>query len=433
MTRPRGFTLVEMLITTAITAIVLLAAMLLLQGVNGNSERLRRVADVQTNGRLALDMLESELRGAGMGASRGHIGVAPAGGPLRRLPVIYSEPDRFVTSPNGAQIASSSVFVITAEPATLAITADGTGMQGVVTSVAKNQPIQILCSQSDGGAVQCDDTAFGDATLVTGSDGGARTPVIVSDDFHWAVMITPTGGLNTIPDGGWPNERLLSFAEQSANSFEPDAKAPFGFGHAAHLLKARVTHWYLRQDGDGGTINLVRSRPTLRTTAFSSSTCDSTESPFIDETNGGTAVGTVLGSGPVEGFHVRYMIGAVDGSDVPSQWVPSGWTSFHNDGGSTQYTQTERAFNNCDQTLAEQLREVRVAVVAQSSRPDPDQQVNNSGQYLLPIIDGVPLAFTNDGGTGALSAADITALSDSYVLRTFQARVVPRNAYGYLP
>ena len=432
--RDRGFTLVEILVTTTVTSIVLLAALLLLQGVNGNSERMRRVADTQTNGRQALDMLESELRAAGMGASRGHIGVAPAGGVLRRVPVIYSEPDRYISSPNGAQIASASVFVITAEPSSLGVAADGTGMQGVVTSVKKNLPIQILCSTATGTVVQCDDASYGDATLV---NSGASTPIIVSDDFHWAVMITPSGALFNNPDGGgMPNEKLLSFVEQGAGSFEPDNKAPFGFGHAAHLLKARVTHWYLRQDADGGTVNLVRSRPDLRSTALTAATdggCDSTQSPFIDETNGGTAVGVSLGSGPVQGFRLRYMIGAIDGSEKPAEWVPSGWDAFHNDGGTVSYNQIERPISSCDMALGEQLREVRVAVVAQASRPDPDR-LASAGQYLVPLIDGVPIAFTNDGGGNTpLSPADVTRLSDAYVLRTYQARVVPRNAYGYLP
>ena len=67
---------------------------------------------------------------------------------------------------------------------------------------------------------------------------------LVSDDFHWAILIRPSGAPSTTTDGG-PGH-LLNYAEVGSPAFQPDAKKPFGFGHGAHLMKARVTHWYLR-------------------------------------------------------------------------------------------------------------------------------------------------------------------------------------------
>lgn len=91
--------------------------------------------------------------------------------------------------------------------------------------------------------------------------------------------------------------------------------------------------------------------------------------------------------------------------------------------------------------LAERLREVRVGVIARTSTPDPQQANSDAGViYTPPALDGFNL-ITNlptavvaglDGGSTP-TVADLAPIADSYPRRTFQARLVPRNALGYLP
>ncbi len=430
----RGLTLVEVMVAGTIMSVVLAGAMSALMGFNSGSERLRRIGDAQGSARQALDALEMELRAAGIGASRGHVGLAPAAGPIRRVPTIYSEPDQVITTPGGATVTSSSIFIISAEPASVGISATGDGMQGVVAQLDRSdagaQPISIACSSGagDGGSfVPCNSGNYGGSALIP-SDGTSGQ-LLISDDFHWSVMITPT--TVTVPDPNHSNNTALSFIEQASAAFVPDAKQPYGFGQGAHVLRARVTHWYIKAMGDG-TTQLVRSRPVLRSTAFTTTTgpnCDPTESPFLDETNGGpdggTSAAVTVGSAPIEGLLVRYVLGASVGIDDPKSWTVSA-----------------APLTSCDMVPAENLREVRVGVVARTLTPDVTaQKAGNAGAlYTPPSIDNVslitnlPAAAVADLAGGLLpTATDLKAIADPYPRRSFQTRVAPRNALGYLP
>ena len=191
------------------------------------------------------------------------------------------------------------------------------------------------------------------------------------------------------------------------------------FGHAAHLLRARITHWWLRPAA-GGIVELVRSRPTLNPAPFPVGCNPATPpKPFLDETNGGTETGVVMGSGPIEGLLVRYVLGALDGSDTPASWAvaPGGITA-------------------CDSVLSQRLREVRVGVIARTATPDTDaQQAGKTGRYSVAPLDGVTM-ITNGPvlGPGVIpTPSQIASISDAFPRRGFLSRVVPRNSLGYLP
>ncbi len=448
MRLPRGYSLVEVLVSMAILGLVMTGALLLVTGINGSSERTRRVGDAQTGARLALEQIESDIRAAGIGASRGHVGLAPAGGPIKRVPIIYSEPANIVTTPGGAQVQSASLFIISADVSSVGITTSGVGMQGVISDVTKTDAgvttaVTVSCAGNDGTSLRCDSTSAGVAPLLP-SDGGT-SPLLVSDDFHWAIIISPSN----VQIGS--STTSMSFLEINSPSFDPDPKQPYGFGHAAHLLRARVVHWYVKND-EFGVPKLYRSFPTLRTTQFTTSNVNSnncssaqSEAPFLDETNGGTVVGTQMSNVPIDALWVQYMFGNVTGSDQPDSWQSS-WNLLNSSGDAG----TGSMLTPCDGTTslkavlspAEMLREVRVAVIARTETPD--QVVATRGDagtlYSPPTINGynlitnLPSAASTLLDAGSTITVDtVRSISDAYPRRTFQTRVVPRNALGYVP
>ncbi len=405
--RARGFTLVEVMISSALLSVILGGAMVVVVGVNGASERVRRVGDAQEAARLALIGLSEEIRVAGAGASSGLIGVAPSGGNTRRIPVVYSGPDVTVTQPNGTTtMITNSIYVISTEPGFGIPGSDGTATLGVVTGTDGGAPIQVECAGSDGGQVNCSDDSRNGALIRT--VGGSIMPLLVGD-YANAVYMRPTN-LGGISSGSQP----LTFSELGSGAYSPDPKAPFGFSSGAAMSVARVTHWYLRQipPASDNHYELVRSHPTLTTSALGA-ICADTDAPFVDEiTPGGPGVpvGVVVGSGPLASMQIRYVMDA-NQTDDPQQYTV--WNGANN----TTGNQTNH-LSICDGAQALHLREVRIQVVARAAVPDhATNATGHVSRYSTPGYDG---ATPSDTGT------------DAFPRRSFEARVVPRNLQGVL-
>src|SRR5712691_562160 len=71
--RQRGFTLAEILVTTAIFAIIMIAALAVYDRSNRVFKTSTEAADLQQSTRIAFDKLVSDLRMAGFDYSRGGI------------------------------------------------------------------------------------------------------------------------------------------------------------------------------------------------------------------------------------------------------------------------------------------------------------------------------------------------------------------------
>ena len=412
----RGLTLLEVLVAAALLAVVISAALAGLLGANQASERVRRVGDVQETARLALEAIAADIRGAGMGAQLGVVGVAPINGNVRRLPVIYAGLDTTVTDTfNGATTAmkSNSVFIISGEPATGVLSGDGTGMVGaVVKAVAGNPPLTpttvfVSCYRGPAASyVDCSDVSaasnFGEYTVVKPVAGGFQ-PLLVGD-FRNAVYLRPTAitppAAPVLPESG-DNRQQLSFVEQSSNAFSPDPRAPFGFAPGAILQRARVVHYYLWPNAGAGYYELRRSQPILANNAGNGA-CDSTDFPFIDETNSATGpAGVTIGTGPVESLQIRY-VADVGATDLPANFtmVPLG---------------------ACDGPTMPKLREIRVQVVARALNPDKASDGRLRISYSTP-------SFETSLSPGAVPTNP--AYVDPYPRRTFSITVVPRNLQG---
>jgi|GEM_PF-1645243 len=402
---PRGFTLVEVMISSALLSVILGGAMVVVVGVNGASERVRRVGDAQEAARLALAGLSEEIRVAGSGASSGLVGVAPSGGSTRRVPVVYSGPDVTVTQPDGTTtMITNSIYVISTEPGVGIPGSDGTETLGVVAQAPDggSVPIQVECVNNIGVQIDCSDNSNSGALIRTTS--GTISPLLVGD-FANAVYMRPTslGGVTA-------GSQSLTFSEQGSGAFSPDPKAPFGFTKGATMGIARVTHWYLKQQSDPNDWELVRSRPTLNTNALGAG-CANTDAPFIDETTPGFAapVGVVVGSGPLVSMQIRYIMDS-NQTDDPQQYTI--WNGTNNLTGDQS-----NHLSVCDGFQELHLREVRMQIVARAA--SPDHQTNATGhvsRYSTPGYDGT-LAGT---------------ATDAFPRRSFEARVVPRNLQGVL-
>lgn len=412
----RGFTLVEVMVSGALLTVILGGAMVVVVGVNGASERVRRVGDAQETARIALDGLAEEIRQAGAGALSGQIGVAPAGSGTRRIPTIYSGPDVVVMGPNNVTtIVTNSIYIISADPTAGVPTSDAKFMLGDVSAAVQGQPIQIVCSSPldpvpPGPQTDCSSTAvkYGGGTLLL-SSGGVFQPLIVGD-YVEAVYLRPTA-LGAVAGGS----QTLTFAEQLAGAFSPSAKAPFGFAQGAYISRARVSHWYLKQIPGNNDYELVRSHPLLTTNALGGG-CLPSDAPFVDETTAGgpgVPVGTIVGSGPVESLQFRYIVDdqVKDDSQAFSIWngLPGTPTPAKN---ATDLNH----FTVCDTAEILKLREVRIQIVARASQPDHAQNATSRvNRYSTPAFEGVA---PSDNGT------------DAYPRRSFETRVVPRNLQG---
>jgi prepilin-type N-terminal cleavage/methylation domain-containing protein len=400
-----GFTLVEVMVTSALFSVVLMGASYLLIGVTQSSERVRRISDTQETARLALDALAAEIRMSGAGASSGLVGIAPDGSPTRRIPIIYSGPDVVVTTPGGQTITTNSIFIVSSEPGAGVPASDGSGMLGSVVS-ATLADVQIECMDQKGVVVDCSDASFKANTILPTLTGGTYAPLIVGD-YRSAVYLRP----NRVdaPNAG---SQGLHFPEQTAKVFAPDPKAPFGFAPGSSLGKARVSHYYLKQVAPDDW-ELMRSHPVLTSKAGAlGAACNTADAPFLDETNDAAGVpGQVLGSGPIESLQIRFIVDP-NASDDPQQFQV--WRAA--DAGSTQNHLTV-----CDgipgPNVPTMLREVRLQIVARSSMPDHSQDGKYVKRYSVPGWEGVA-----PGGT----------TTDAYPRRSFEARVVPRNLQGII-
>jgi hypothetical protein len=199
----------------------------------------------------------------------------------------------------------------------------------------------------------------------------------------------------TPPATGDPTQQL-TYAEQTTSAFSPDPKAPFGFAPGAVLQRARVVHYYLWPADTGGFYELRRSQPTLASNV-GSGTCDSADSPFIDETNSSTGPkGRPIGSGPIESLQIRYI------ADPGATDAPSGFSLV--------------PMGVCDAATVPALREIRVEVVARSQVPDKASTGDLRNQYSTPGYEG--------------AAPGTPAYLDAYPRRTFSVTIVPRNLQG---
>jgi hypothetical protein len=381
--RAAGFTLIEIVIATGLFALISGLALSMVVAMNNTSTRVRVIGDAQTGGRLGLDGLAADIRSAGSGAASGQVGIAPAAGNARRVPVIWTGPATTITAPGGQTITSNSLYIISNDPTTVGTAIDATGMQGVVTAASKNTPLQILCASSSGAAVDC-----ANGLLKT------LTPLLVGD-FRDSVYLTPTA---LGAPSGTPATQQLTYAEQNGAAYAPSPKAPFGFVPGALLTRARVVHWYLWQPSPSDPPQLRRSYPVLTGSALGTA-CAAGDAPFLDETNdasGSSPAGKDMGGGAIESLQIRFLVDPL-GTDNPPQFTMLSSISV------------------CDTSVPATLREVRLQVVARTANPDVDQSSKTVKLYSTPGFEGVsPSASTTDG----------------YPRRAFTVGVVPRNMQG---
>jgi prepilin-type N-terminal cleavage/methylation domain-containing protein len=396
MTRRRhasGFSLVEMMVAMTILAVVVTAAMGMVIGMNASARHVRIVGDAQTAARLGLEQLAAEIRAAGAGVSTGQLGIDPAGGTPRRIPVIYSGPNVTITEPGGQTIITNSIFIIAADSrytgvdVTNANQRQSVGMLGVVTAASANAPLTIICADATGASVDCKNDLIPNPQL----------PPLIVGDFRNAAYVVPT---SLQAPGGFPATQQLAFL--SSNNFSPNPKAPFGFDIGSTIQRARVTHWYLRQTPATAAPQLVRSFPTLTATGMNAA-CSQTDLPFLDETNSVTGpAGTVMGTMPVESLQIRFM------TDPTLSDNPALFTMINTIG-------------VCDTGVPATLREVRLQIVSRTT--NVDLQGATTKQRVLYATPGY------EGTTPTPGAGGVT--NDSYPRRAFSLAVVPRNLQGY--
>jgi hypothetical protein len=256
---------------------------------------------------------------------------------------------------------------------------------GVVTAASQGTPLTVVCYDRTGASVDCKNTLI-----------PAALPPLVVGDFRNAVLLSPT---NLQAPAGVPPTQQLDYAEKASNAYSPDPKAPFGFVPGANMLRARVTHWYLRQASATDTPQLVRSFPTLTTTAIGSA-CAAGDIPFIDETNtttGTPPVGTVMSTMPIESLQIRFMVDPTQ-TDNPAQFTML------------------NTIGVCDTTVPATVREVRLQVVSRTTSADLQGTTTNQ-----------QVAYSTPGFEGASPS---TTTKDAYPRRAFSLTVVPRNLQG---
>lgn len=404
----RGFTLLEVMTAMALATVVIGAALALLIGISGSSQRITNIGDAQITARQALDELAVEIQQAGLGASSGQVLIGQGSPPVgRRLPVIWSGPDVTITEPGGQTLVTNSIYILGSEPTTVGRSASGAELLATVAADSPTGPgstgLNLYCADATGTPRDCA-TAAKPGVAPEGPLAGGLPPLLIGD-FRNAAFITPTAlsGL-----AGSPGRQTLVFAEQTTAAFAPDPKVPMGFARGANISRARVSHWYLRQASPGTPPVLVRSHPRLSTAAIANQ-CLAGDNPFLDETTtpGGGVAGADVGAGPVVSLQFRFVTDP-SLSDDPAQ-----------------YQRVDR-IGTCDLVPVSQLREVRIQVVAIARNPDkaldPGKRV---ARYHTPAFEGVgPTPGWDGAGTCPAGACD------AYPRRAFTQRIVPRNVQG---
>jgi hypothetical protein len=384
------------------------AALALLVGVTGSSQRVTNIADVQSTVRLALDQLALEIRHAGMGASSAQVLIGQGNPPVpRRVPVIWSGPNVTVTEPGGQTLVTNSIYILGSEPVTVGRSASGVELLATVAADSATGPgasgITLYCADSNGTPLDCA-TAAVTGVSPAGPMAGATLPPLLIGDFRNAAFISPTG-LTAL--AGTPRRQTLTYAEQTVSSFAPDPKFPFGFARGANVSRARVSHWYLRQPSPGSPPVLVRSHPTLSTAAIANQ-CLTGDNPFLDETNtSGGAVGIDVGAGPVVSLQFRFLADPSN-TDNPAQY------------------QMVSQIGTCDVATVAQLREVRIQIVTVARSPDKTvETAARIPRYHTPAFEAVT-STPAWNGTGVCPAG----ACDAYPRRALTERIVPRNVQG---
>jgi prepilin-type N-terminal cleavage/methylation domain-containing protein len=390
---PSGFTLVEMLIAMGMLAAVVSASVGMIIGMNASTRHVRIIGDAQTGARMGLEQLAAEIRAAGAGVSTGQVGIAPGGGSARRLPVIYSGPNVTITEPGGQTIVTNSIFIISSNATFFGADVSSanqridTGTMGIVTAASSGVPLTVVCYTVSGGAADCKNDLL-----------PTPLPALLVGDFRNAVYLSP----KTLQSpAGVPPTQQLDYFEAASNAYSPDPKAPFGFTPGSAMLRARVTHWYLRQTGTGDP-QLMRSFPTLTTTALNAA-CAASDVPFIDETNAVAGVaGIVMGTVPVDSLQIRFVTDPT-GADNPAQFT------------------MVNSISVCDTTVPATLREVRMQIVSRTANWDlQGSSTAKKINYATPGYEGT----TPTAGAGGVT-------QDSYPRRAFNLAVVPRTLQGY--
>jgi prepilin-type N-terminal cleavage/methylation domain-containing protein len=404
----RGFTLIEVMTALGLFVVVSGAALSLLVGVGGSSQRVSNIGDVQSAARLALDQLALEIQQAGLGAGTGQVLIGQGSPPVgRRVPVIWSGPNVTVTEPGGQTLVTNSLYILGTETATIGRSSSAVELVGTVSADSPTgtgtSGITLYCADSTGTPRDCA-TAPQPGVSPGGPLAGATFPPLLIGDFRNAALVTPTA-LTSLT--GSPPRQTLTFKEQTTASFAPDPKFPIGFTRGANVSRARVSHWYLRQATAGAPPVLVRSHPTLSTAAISNQ-CLAGDNPFLDETNtSGGAVGTDVGGGPILSLQFRFLTDP-NNSDDPAQY------------------QMVNQIGTCDFVPVAQLREVRIQVVSVAKNPDKALDATTRiARYHTPAFEGVASAPAWNG-TGTCPAG----ACDPYPRRALTERVVPRNIQG---
>ncbi|HEX4383578.1 MAG TPA: prepilin-type N-terminal cleavage/methylation domain-containing protein [Myxococcales bacterium] len=386
----RGFTLLEVMIASALLAVIIGAAMGAFVSTTASTNQAYAVANTQNDARLTLDALASDLRIAGLGASNGTIGIAPGGLWPMRVPTIYTTVTSGLTDPNGNPLTNmTSIYIVGAEPGTVGADASGQGVEGVIIDPTK---AIIRCSTGITN-VDCKNAALGtdgiDHTLLV-SNGAIGFSPIMLHDHQRASIISPTAVTGTV------GAQTIIYSESSGSVVpSPDPTAPFGFAQGFQVSRLRVVHWYLKQD-PGQLPRIYRSRPTLTTAGDFTTGC---KAPFVDETNGGTVKGAEMGTGPVEALQASFVFDFA-GIDDP-----------------TQYT-AQTSVNPCDPNVLanmRQLREVRVQLVAIAPTQLKDGQNKPIARFTTPTFEG----------------NTFSTVPDAYPRRAYVTRVAPRNFVPY--
>jgi prepilin-type N-terminal cleavage/methylation domain-containing protein len=395
--RSGGFTLIEIMVALGLLSAILAGALSAMISFSASTQSNVQTADMQDNARRALEILEADLRSAGVGSSNGTVGISPKGVWTARIPTIYTG----VTSSStisGNTFFPTSLYIIGAEPSSLGPNGVGDGMMAVITS---STGAQIVCSTPAGVQVDCQAARIGsdnvDHRLLLPNPATAAccAPLLVHDHQR-ASLISPNANASGLAA---PSPQNVPF-DESPGPISPDPSAPFGFAQGFQVSRARVVHWYLKQRAGETMPRLYRSHPVL---ADAAGTC---ANPFLDETNGGTVVGTEIANGPIESLQVRFMF------DTSQQDNPVNYDMV-------------ATIDPCDSnapTRMRQLREVRLQMVAISPTMAKDSNgANTVSRFAAPQFEGTSV------GPGSSDPK----VSAKYPRRAYVSRVAPRNIQPY--
>jgi len=314
-----------------------------------------------------------------------------------RVPTVYSGPVQTLTDPAGNTFTTRSVYILSADPATVGLTGTGEGIEGVVTDSAT---ASVACYATIGGAITATDCAASsvgtdgvDHSLLVPNGPGQYQPILLHDHQRAAIIVpTSIGGFSGTP-------QLIQYLGSSGPiQPNPSPTAPFGFAQGFQISRLRAVHWYLKQDRPGALPRLYRSKPTLTTAG--TTTCPSPDI-FVDETNdpANGVKGVEMGAGPIESLQLRYVLDLVNQNDP------------------TKYSVTD-AIDPCASNAGasiRQLREVRVQMVAIAPAPLKDGNGRLEARFTTPTFEG----------------STAPAKPDAYPRRAYVTRVAPRNFLPY--